>query len=65
MPFSSAEEQRVQAIERALNRLQTAVKNLAPKEDLNRYTLVRQREVEALTTRVAALEEQVRLLQTR
>lgn len=63
MPWSANEDARVVAIERALNKLNTAVKNLAPKADLNAYTLIRQREIDALTTRIATLEEQVRLLQ--
>ena len=63
MPLTLAEDARVVAIEKALNKLNTAVKNLAPKADLNAYTLVRQREIDALATRVATLEEQIRLLQ--
>ena len=65
MAFSAAEESRIINIERRINALSEAVKNLSPKEDLVRYSTIRQAEIESLTTRIAALETQLRLLQSR
>lgn len=63
MSFSDAEELRIEAIEELLNQVQTAIKNLASKAQFTQFTLIRQAEIDALTTRVTALESQLALLQ--
>ena len=63
MSLSDAEELRIEAIEELLNQVQTAIKNLASKAQFTQFTLIRQAEIDALTTRVTALESQLALLQ--
>ena len=63
MAFTSAEEQRIRAIETVLNQLQTAISNLMSKAQMKQLLLVKQSEVDQLTQRIAALESQVTSLQ--
>jgi len=57
------EEARIISLERMLNKIQTAINNLAPKEMLRRLLTVRQTEINSLDTRVTALEAAVAILQ--
>lgn len=63
MPLSAAEELRIQAIETMLNKLQTAVNNLMSKQQMRQLLLVKQKEVDGLTSRIATLESQIQTLQ--
>jgi len=64
MSFNNAENNRILLIEEVLNQLQTAVNNLISKKQLQQLMLIRQEEIEALKTRMTALETQVTLLQS-
>lgn len=57
-------EDRIIAIEAVVNDLQTAVNLLATKAMLKQLVNIRQAEMDNLTTRVAALESAVKLLQS-
>jgi len=63
MAFTAAEEIRLKAIEEMLNTLQTAIANTMSKQQMRQLLLVKQKEVDELTTRVAALESQITVLQ--
>ena len=63
MAWTSAETQRITTLEEVVNDLQIAVANLMSKTQMRQLLLVKQREVEALTTRIEALESQLTLLQ--
>jgi polyhydroxyalkanoate synthesis regulator phasin len=63
MSWSDAEESRIAALETLLNKVQIAVTNLAAKQQLRQLTLLKQNEVDALTTRIEALERMVTLLE--
>ena len=63
MAWTDAEELRIEAIEELLNQVQIAISNLASKAQFTQFTLIRQAEIDALTTRVTALESQLALLQ--
>lgn len=65
MAFTDAESIRIIAIEEAVNDVQTAVNNLASKQQMRQLLLIKQSEIDALTQRVAALETQVQVLQNR
>lgn len=63
MAWTAAEEARILAIEQMLNNLQTAVRNLASKQQIRQLLLLKQTEVDNLTSRVAELEVLVAVLQ--
>jgi hypothetical protein len=63
MPFDEAEELRIQAIEKVLNRIQTAINGLAAKETLTQLSLLRQSEIDTMKTQIINLETAVQLLQ--
>ena len=63
MAWTDAETKRVLALEKVANKLQTAINGLAAKETVRKLMLIRQEEIDDLTTRVAALEAQVAILQ--
>lgn len=65
MAWTSAENTRVTAIETMLNKVQTAISKLMTKQQMRQLLLIKQKEVDALTLRVAALEEQVAALQSK
>jgi len=65
MAFTDAEEQRIVAIEEAINDLATAVNNLASKTQLSQLLAIKQAEVDALRKDVTSLQSQVELLQSR
>ena len=63
MAWSDAEELRIETLEEIVNLLQTAVGNLASKQQMQQLLLIKQAEVDALTDRVAALESQLAIIQ--
>lgn len=63
MAWTDAEKDRVEAIETQLNKVQVAIKNLASKLQLRQLLLLKQTEIDSLTTRVADLERMVAILQ--
>lgn len=63
MSFSDAEEVRVRAIEEMINTLQIAINNLASKEQMRQLLLIKQSEIDSLTSRIASLEAQLTALQ--
>ena len=63
MAWTDAETTRVRNIELAINDLATAISNLMSKQQYRQLLLLKQNEVDALTTRVADLETQVAVLQ--
>jgi polyhydroxyalkanoate synthesis regulator phasin len=63
MAWTTAEEKRIQAIETAINQLQTAVSNLMSKQQMRQLLLLRQEEIDTMKERITALETQVATLQ--
>ena len=63
MAWTSTEEARIVAIETMLNDIQTAIGNLMSKLQFKQLLLIKQAEIEALTTRVTSLEAEVSVLQ--
>lgn len=63
MAWTAAEELRVQAIELMLNKLQTIVQQLASQKQLRSLSMLKQSDINALTTAVTALQSQVAILQ--
>lgn len=63
MAFTDAEESRIQAIEKILNDVQLATKNLASKAQFNQLLMIKQKEIEALIVRIETLESEIALLQ--
>lgn len=64
MAWTASEELRIRAIESKLNDLQTALNNVPSMQQMKAILHIRQREVDDLRTRVAALESQVATLQS-
>lgn len=64
MALTTAETERIEAIETMLNNLQTAISNLASKQQIRQLILIKQQEIDELTARVASLESQVVILQS-
>jgi polyhydroxyalkanoate synthesis regulator phasin len=66
MSWTIAENNRITAIEREINRiLERLIPNLASKLQVRKLLLIKQSEVDALKSRINALEEQVAVLQKR
>lgn len=63
MAWTSAESDRIATLETVINQLQTAVTNLAAKQQLQQLLILKQAEVDELTSRVEALERMVAILQ--
>lgn len=63
MAWTDAENQRINAIELMLNKIQTAINNLASQKQLRSIVALKQNEINDLTSRVVALEQQVAILQ--
>lgn len=65
MAWTAEEEARILTIEALLNKVQEAITNLASQKQLRQLQVLKQAEIDALTTRVTALESQVRTLQSK
>jgi polyhydroxyalkanoate synthesis regulator phasin len=63
MAWTDAEKQRVEAIELMLNNIQTIIAKLASQAQLRSLSVLKQKEINELTARVATLESQVATLQ--
>lgn len=63
MSFTSAENDRINAIELLLNKIQTLITKLASQKQLRTLVLLKQQEINDLTSRVGTLEQQVATLQ--
>lgn len=63
MAWSTAEEARIELIEKVLNNLQTLAGSLLTKQQFRQLLLVKQNEIDSLTARIVALESQVTVLQ--
>lgn len=64
MAFSDAELQRIETIEEAINDLMQAVLNLASKEQLKKFTQLKQTDIDDHETRITSLESQISILQS-
>lgn len=65
MAWTSAEKQRIETLETVINDLQVAVTNLMSKQQMRQLLLIKQKEIDALTVRVASLESQIDVLQSK
>lgn len=65
MSLTAYEEARIALIEEVLNELQVATSNLAAKQQVRQLILLRQTEIDSLTTRVAELERLITILEQR
>jgi polyhydroxyalkanoate synthesis regulator phasin len=63
MAWTAAETARVEAIEKQLNKVQIAIKNLASQQQVRSLSTLKQKEVDELKARVSALEAQLAILQ--
>lgn len=63
MAFTESEEARVAYIESTINKILDWVYGKASKAQLRQLLLVRQTEIDTLSTRVSALESQIEVLQ--
>ena len=63
MTWTDAEGLRIATIETLLNQLQVAVSNLATQQQIRQLTLIKQRQIDDLTSRIESLERQVQLLE--
>lgn len=63
MAMTVAEEKRIIAIEEMLNKVQIALANTIAKQEVRATLLIKQKEIDALTQRVASLEAQISVLQ--
>lgn len=64
MAWSADEKERVLQIEQEINKIQVALTNVASTKQLKTLLVLKQNEIDALTTRVTALESQLALLQS-
>jgi polyhydroxyalkanoate synthesis regulator phasin len=65
MAWTPAETTRVLTLEEAINQMMVMINNLNSKEQVRSLLLIKQNEIDSLTTRVANLEAQVLTLQNR
>ena len=63
MALTDTENSRITQIEEAVNALQTALNNVASKQEARAWSQIRQAEIDDLATRVAALEAAIKILQ--
>ncbi len=63
MSWTDAETTRVEAIEKVLNKVQEAIKNLASQQQLRSLAALKQTELNDLKNRVTSLETAIALLQ--
>ena len=56
--------ERIEILERVMDKLETALTNAAPKQMINQAIAVRQAELEELKTKLNTLEEELRELQS-
>lgn len=63
MAFTAEEEQRIQAIELMLNKIQTIIQQLASQKQLRSLSMLKQNDINTLTAAVTALQSQVAILQ--
>ena len=63
MAWTTSEQQRITALEEVINDLQVAISNLMSKQQFSQLLILKQAEIDALTTRVTSLETQVAVLQ--
>lgn len=59
MAFTASEERRIRAIELKLNDIQTALNNLATREQLKQLLNIRQSEITELQEKVVELEQRI------
>ena len=62
--IDTATEARLQALESAVNDIQTAITRLASLAQLRQLNIIKQDEINALKERVETLESEIRVLQT-
>lgn len=65
MALTDAEKIRLETMETVINDLQVAISNLMAKQQMRQLLQIKQKEVDALTVRVASLESQVAVLQAK
>lgn len=63
MAWTQAEEDRIIALEQRVNDVMTAITNLASKLQMRQLLLLKQAEIDSLTTRLNSLESQMAILQ--
>lgn len=63
MAFTATEEIRVKALEDAVVAIQTAISNLASKEQLRQLTLIKQADIDDLKVQVEELETAIAIIQ--
>lgn len=63
MALTAVEEARLKAIEDAIIGIQVAIGNLASKKQLSQLSVLKQKDVDDLQTRVTALEATVQIIQ--
>jgi polyhydroxyalkanoate synthesis regulator phasin len=56
-------QERIEALELAMNDVQTALNNLVSKRQMKALLNIRQSEIDALQKQVASLQEQIAILQ--
>ena len=64
MALTAIEEKRLQSIEETLNRVQTALNNLATKTQLKQLLNIRQAEIDALRKELEELSQRVSNLES-
>ena len=65
MALTDSEKIRLETMETVINDLQVAISNLMAKQQMRQLLQIKQKEVDALTVRVASLESQVAVLQAK
>lgn len=63
MAWSSAEGTRINTLEEFVNSIATQLLNLVSKEQMRQLLLIKQREIDSLSSRLTALEAQIQTLQ--
>lgn len=63
MAFDSDELARIEAIERFVNKLQVALKNMASQQQMRSLLIIKEKDINDLKARVDSLESQIKLLQ--